>query len=67
MTTEKDKMIAGEMYDPPEKQPVEDRIHTRLLIKELNETREDDTENRKRIIKELLSNASPDIWLQPPF
>jgi maltose O-acetyltransferase len=67
MKTEKDKMIAGEMYDPLDKQLVEDRIRTRLLIKALNDTREDDTAQRSRIIKELLPDAAPDLWLQPPF
>jgi maltose O-acetyltransferase len=67
MKSEKEKMIAGEMYDPLDKQLVEDRIRTRLLIKALNDTREDDTAQRSRIIKELLPDAAPDLWLQPPF
>ena len=67
MKTEKEKMIAGAMYDPLDKQLVEDRIRTRLLIKALNDTREDDTAQRSRIIKELLPDSAPDLWLQPPF
>jgi maltose O-acetyltransferase len=67
MKTEKEKMIAGEMYDPFDKQLVEDRIQTRLLIKALNETREDDTPERSRILRELIPNAASDLWLQPPF
>lgn len=67
MKTEKEKMIAGEMYDPLDKQLVEDRIRTRLLIKALNNTGEDETAERSRIMKELLPHASPDLWLQPPF
>lgn len=67
MHTEKDKMIAGEMYNPLDKQLVEDRIQTRLLIKALNDTREDDTLERARIIKKLLPHAAHGLWLQPPF
>lgn len=67
MKTEKEKMIAGEMYDPMDKQLVEERIRARLLIKALNETREDDTKERSLIIKKLIPEASPDLWLQPPF
>src|SRR4030095_1785996 len=67
MKTEKEKMIAGEMYDPLDKQLVDDRLQTRLLIKALNETREDDTAERNRIMHELVPNASPDLWLQAPF
>jgi len=67
MKTEKEKMIAGELYDPLDKQLVEDRLQTRLLIKALNDGREDETEQRSRILKELIPNAAPDLWLQPPF
>jgi maltose O-acetyltransferase len=67
MKTEKQKMVAGEMYDPLDKQLVEERIQTRLLIKALNETREDDITERSRILKELVPHAAADLWLQPPF
>jgi len=67
MKTEKEKMIAGEMYDPLDRQLVDHRLQARLLIKALNETREDDIAERSRILRELLPNASPDLWLQPPF
>jgi len=67
MKTEKEKMIAGEMYDPLDQQLVDHRLRARLLIKALNETREDDIAERGRILRELLPNASPDLWLQPPF
>lgn len=67
MRTEKEKMIAGEMYDPLDKVLVEDRIRTRLLLKALNETSEDDLEARSRIMGDLLPQASRDLWLQPPF
>ncbi|HVG13599.1 MAG TPA: sugar O-acetyltransferase [Chitinophagaceae bacterium] len=67
MKTEKEKMIAGEMYDPLDKQLVEDRTRARLHIKELNDTREDDSTEKRRILGILLPNAAADLWLQPPF
>ena len=67
MKSEKEKMIAGEMYDPLDKQLVEDRIQARLLLKALNETREDHTKERSPLLKELLPNAPPRLWLEPPF
>ncbi len=67
MKTEKEKMIAGEMYDPLDKQLVADRLHTRLLIKAFNETSEEHTTERSRLLKELVPNAAPGLWLQPPF
>ena len=67
MRTEKEKMIAGEMYDPLDNQLVEDRIRTRLLIKAFNDTREDDRAERNGILRKLIPNAATDLWLQPPF
>jgi maltose O-acetyltransferase len=67
MKTEKEKMLAGELYDPLDQQLVDERLRTRLLIKELNDTREDQPEERARILKELIPNAGTGLWLQPPF
>lgn len=67
MKTEKEKMLAGELYDPLDPQLVEDRLRTRLLIKELNDSREDEVEERTRILKELIPQAGEGLWLQPPF
>ena len=67
MKSEKEKMIAGEMYAPFDEQLVEDRLQARLLIKSLNETREDETSERSDILRKLLPNAAPDLWIQPPF
>jgi len=67
MKTEKEKMIAGELYDPLDKQLVEDRLKARLLIKALNDTREDEITARIGILQELIPNAGAGLWLQPPF
>jgi maltose O-acetyltransferase len=67
MKTEKEKMLAGELYDAVDKQLSDERLRTRLLIKQLNDTREDETEARTRILKELIPNAGAGLWLQPPF
>lgn len=60
-------MIAGELYDPLDQQLSRDRLETRLLLKALNDTREDQSEDRIRIIKQLLPHAGEGLWLQPPF
>jgi maltose O-acetyltransferase len=65
--TEKEKMLAGELYDPLNKQLSDERLRTRLLIKQLNDTAEDQTEERSRILKELIPGAGAGLWLQPPF
>ena len=67
MKTEKEKMLDGELYDPLDAQLADERMRTRLLIKELNDTREDQTEERTRILGELIPKAGAGLWLQPPF
>lgn len=60
-------MLAGELYDPLDKQLSDERLKTRLLIKELNDSREDQVEERNHILKQLIPDAGPGLWLQPPF
>lgn len=67
MKTEKEKMLSGELYDPLDKELSGDRVRARLLLKKLNDTSEDHTDERIRILKELLPNAGADLWLQSPF
>lgn len=67
MKTEKEKMLAGELYDPLDQQLSAERLKARLLIKELNDTREDESEKRLHILKELLPDAGDGLWMPPPF
>jgi maltose O-acetyltransferase len=66
MTTEKDKMLAGELYDPLDPVLVQERQRCRDLCKLLNDSREDQQEERRRILAELLGYSN-DAWIQPPF
>lgn len=67
MKTEKEKMLSGELYDALDKQLSDERMQARLLIKALNDSREDQVEERARLLKKLIPNAGSDLWLQPPF
>src|SRR5215218_9725757 len=67
MKTEKEKMLAGELYDALDVQLAEERLKARLLIKELNDSREDQAAERSRILNKLIPDAGEGLWLQPPF
>ena len=67
MKTEKEKMLSGELYNALDEQLTAERIRARLLTKRLNEGREDNTDERAAILKELIPNAGKGLWLQPPF
>ncbi len=67
MKSEKEKMLSGDLYNALDKQLTEERLTARLLLKQLNDGREDEPVERERILKLLLPNAGMGLWLQPPF
>ena len=52
MRSEKDKMLAGEMYDPLDAELVQARDRARDLCQDLNATREREHEKRRAILKQ---------------
>jgi maltose O-acetyltransferase len=67
MPTEREKMLAGELYDPLDPELVAARERARNLCQDLNATREADQAERRRILQELLGAGGDDVWIQPPF
>ena len=67
MKSEKEKMLAGDLYDPLDKELSEERLKCRLLLKMVNDTRDDEIEVRNKLLKDLIPNAGANLWLQPPF
>ncbi len=67
MQSERDKMLAGELYDPLAPDLVRARDRARDLCRALNATREADHEERRRIVRELFGAGGESVWMQPPF
>ena len=67
MKTEKEKMLNGELYDPLDSQLSSERRRARLLVKKLNDTRDDQRNERANLIKELMPDIGVDVWVEPPF
>ena len=65
--TEREKMLAGELYDPMDPVLVAAREHARDLCQTLNATREADVDERRRILRELFGAGGESVWMQPPF
>jgi maltose O-acetyltransferase len=65
--TEKQKMLAGELYDALDQELSDERTRTRILLKRLNDLPEDQSGVREQILKELIPDAGEGLWLQPPF
>jgi maltose O-acetyltransferase len=67
MPTNREKMLAGQLYDPLDAELVAARDRARNLCQDLNATREADQAERRRILRELFSAGGDDVWMQPPF
>ncbi len=67
MATERQKMLAGELYDPFDAELVAGRERARDLCQALNATREAEHEERRRILRALFGSGGDSVWMQPPF
>ncbi|KYF74921.1 maltose acetyltransferase [Sorangium cellulosum] len=66
MKTEKEKMLAGELYDFRDAQLTAERRRARDLCQALNATRDEQQDERARLIQELFG-APVVAWIEPPF
>ncbi len=67
MLSEKEKMLAGELYDPMDAELVAARVRARDWCQDLNATREGDTIARRQILTQLFASGGESVWMQPPF
>ena len=67
MRSEREKMLAGELYDPMDPALVADRARARELCAALNATRDAEADERRRILRELFGAGGDSVWMQPPF
>jgi maltose acetyltransferase-like protein len=65
--SEREKMLAGELYDPLDPELVRARDRARNLCQDLNATREAQQDERQSILRELFGAGGKDVWMQPPF
>ncbi len=67
MPSEREKMLAGELYNALDAELVAARERARDLCQALNATRESEQETRRRILSELFGQGGDSVWMQPPF
>ena len=67
MSTQREKMLAGETYDPFDPELVAARSRARDLCQQLNTTRESQEAERRRILRDLFGKGGDSVWMQPPF
>lgn len=67
MRSERDRMLAGELYDALDPELTEARAQARDLLQQLNASSERDPSARRRLLSELFGSGGDSVWLQPPF
>jgi maltose O-acetyltransferase len=67
MGTERQAMLAGDLYDPLDAELVAARERARDLCRSLNDTREAQPHARRRILRELFGAGGESVLMQPPF
>lgn len=67
MKSEREKMLAGELYSAADPELKAELRRTRLLLHALNHSRDDEEAERTRILRELFHNSAHLPWLEPPF
>ena len=64
---EREKMLAGKIYDPFTEGLPEERTRAHVLCRMYNETTEVDSEKRKEILAELMPDRADGVYLQGPI
>src|SRR5262245_23148707 len=67
MRSEQEKMLAGELYDPLDRELAAARARARDLCQALNATGETQQDERRGIVRELFGAGGDSVWMQPPF
>lgn len=65
MKTEKEKMLAGEMYNAADPELVADRSKQRKLIRQYNESLDDEFEKRVSLLKQILGSTGENLYMEP--
>lgn len=67
MRTEKEKMLAGELYTPLDEDLTRERERAQQLLHDYNTTLQTQGTQRSELLAQLLGRASASLTIQPPF
>ncbi|WP_414053102.1 sugar O-acetyltransferase [Macrococcus animalis] len=67
MMTEKEKMIAGLMYNPEDVELKNDRINSKITVRAYNNTPENLADERKKRIKTILGSTKENVTIETDF
>lgn len=64
---ERDKMLAGQLYDAMDAGLVAERRRARDLCQELNASADADEDRRRELCRRIFGAGGDTVWMQPPF
>lgn len=67
MTTEKEKMLRGELYSAIDPELSAERRRARDLLKALNDSHDAEQERRRDLLLALMGSVGRNLWIEPPF
>lgn len=67
MRTEREKMLAGELYEALDPDLVAQRYRVRDLCQSLNASSDADEGLRRQLCRDIFGKGGDTVWMQPPF
>ena len=67
MKSEKEKMLAGELYQASDPELIQERLQARKLMQLLNSSAPTESENRVSLLRKLVGKACKNPWIEVPF
>lgn len=67
MKSEREKMLAGELYDGNDGELVAERRRARRFLQTYNVSSPDDDAARATMLRQFLGACGEGVWLEPPF
>ncbi|WP_313891043.1 maltose acetyltransferase domain-containing protein [Psychrobacillus sp.] len=65
MKTEKEKMLAGELYNPADRELLKGRLNARSQTRIYNLTLETEEEQRTKLLKNLFGSTGKSLYIEP--
>lgn len=65
--TEKEKMLAGKLYQAGDAELMQERLAARKLLKSFNNSDPEELEFRAGLLDKLIGKKGKNFWIEPPF
>jgi len=65
--TERERMLAGEYYDPRDAELLALAHRARALVARYNASVSTDAAGRRALLEQILGEVSEEVWIEPPF